>query len=149
MSFGKRRGSALRLIATPTYFLVLGIAREEWRWLGDREGDSQPDGGSFHTARNYAKLAYLLLNSGRWEVNGTVQQLLDPGYVAGASRASPSDWTPCQYYSHFFRRKPLNTNNRHGRQVPADTYYAYGGGGQFAVVVPSLDLVVVSQASGR
>jgi len=41
-------------------FTLLGIGRQEWRWLGDREGNSQADGGSFHTARNFAKLAYLL-----------------------------------------------------------------------------------------
>ena len=47
-------------------FPVLGISRNEWHWLGDREGDSQPDGGSFQTARNYAKAAYLMLNNGQW-----------------------------------------------------------------------------------
>ena len=72
---------------------MLGIGSGEWYWLGDREGDSQPDGGSFHTARNYAKAAYLMLNNGQWGLtNGTVQQLLDPAWVAGAARASPSDW---------------------------------------------------------
>ena len=70
-------------------FPTLGIHRSEWRWLGDHEGNSQPDGGSFHTGRNYAKLAYLMLKGGKWEVNGTVQQVLDPGYVAGASRPTP------------------------------------------------------------
>ena len=42
-------------------FPVLGVKKEEWRWLADHEGNSQPDGGSFHTARNYAKVAYLML----------------------------------------------------------------------------------------
>jgi hypothetical protein len=108
--------------------------------------------GSFHTAQNYAKAAYLMLNNGHWEVNGTVEQLLDPAWVAGAAKASPLDWTPCPYYSHFWWRKPLNSGafiGRAGAPVPADTYYAFGGDGQFAVVVPSLDLVVVSQKGGR
>jgi len=85
-------------------------------------------------------------------VNGTVTQLLDPDWVVGAARASPSDWTPCPYYSHFWWRKPLNSGafvGRKGAPVPADTYYAFGGIGQFAVIVPSLDLVVVSQKGGR
>ena len=30
-----------------------------WRWLGDRHGHSEGDGESFHTAQNYARLAYL------------------------------------------------------------------------------------------
>ena len=57
-------------------------------------------------------------------------QLLDPDWVAGAARASPSDWTPCPYYSHFWWRKPLNSGafiGRKGAPVPADTYYAFGG----------------------
>ena len=49
-------------------FPILGISRSQWRWVGDREGNSQPDGCSYHTAQNLAKLAYLLLRGGRWQV---------------------------------------------------------------------------------
>eukprot|EP00937_MAST-01D_sp_MAST-1D-sp2_P003125 g3125.t1 len=127
-------------------FRALGISRDEWRWLGDREGNSQPDGGSFHSARSYAKLAYLMLRGGRWE--GT--QLLSPAWVAGAAAPTPADEGPCPVYSHFFWRKDLNAGTSlSARRVPSDTFYAYGGGGQFAVVVPSLDLVVVSLYGGR
>ena len=131
-------------------FPTVGINTSEWRWLGDREGGSQPDGGSFHTARNYAKLFYFLLK-GRWEqTNGTVAQLLDPAWLAAAAQPTPSDWGPCPIYSHFMWRKDLNHQNPNpNKRVPADTYYAYGGGGQFAVVVPSLDLVVVSLYGGK
>ena len=80
-------------------FPVLGISKSEWRWLSSKDGSSQPDGGSFHTARNYAKLAYLLVTGGKWEVNGTINQLLDPAYVAGASKPTPSDFGPCPIYS--------------------------------------------------
>ena len=128
-------------------FPALGISPPEWRWLGDREGNSQPDGGSFHTARNYAKLFYLMLR-GKWEVNGTVSQLLDPAWLAGVARPTPADWGACPIYSHFCWRKDLNHGNQ-GKRVPADTFYAYGGGGQFAAVVPSLDLVVVSLYGGK
>ncbi len=41
-------------------FPLLGIKRSQWRWLGDKEGNSQPDGGSFHTASNFAKLVSAL-----------------------------------------------------------------------------------------
>lgn len=54
-------------------FPILGIRRDEWYWLGDREGNSQPDGGSFHTARNFAKLFYFMQVGGKWEVNGSVR----------------------------------------------------------------------------
>jgi len=129
-------------------FPVVGVQPRTWYWLGDREGNSQPDGGSFHTAHNYARMAYLMLNNGQWEVNETVTQLLDPAWVRGAASAPALDWSPCPYYSHFFWRKPLNTGRsiKGGKRVPSDTYYAYGGDGQFAVIVPSLDLVVVTLA---
>ena len=130
-------------------FPALGIDRSQWRWLGDREGNSQPDGGSFQTARNYAKLFHLMQVGGTWDVNGTVQQLLDPAWLEGVARPTDKDFGPCPVYSHFCWRKDLNHNNAAARKVPADTYYAYGGGGQFAVVVPSLDLTVVSLYGGR
>ena len=129
-------------------FPQVGVRPGTWYWLGDREGDSQPDGGSFHTARNYARMAYLMLNNGQWEVNGTVTQLLDPQWVADAARPPSADWSPCPFYSRFFWRKPLNSGKQIGAQVPQDAYYAFGGYGQFAVVVPSLDLVVVSLKAG-
>ena len=129
-------------------FPVLGIRKSEWRWLSSKDGSSQPDGGSFHTARNYAKLAYLLVTGGKWGNGTAAQQLLDPAYVAGASKPTPSEFGPCPIYSHFFWRKDLNHGNDNARQVPPDTFYAYGGGGQFAVVIPSLDIVVVSLYGG-
>ena len=126
-------------------FPVLGINRSEWRWLGDREGLSQATGCSFHSAKNYLKFAYLMLRKGAWEVDGKLVQLLDTSWVAGASKPTPAEWGPCPYYSHFFWRKPLG---RPGFPVPDDAYYMFGGGGQYAVIVPSLDLVVVSLFGG-
>ena len=43
------------------------------------QGHTEGDGDSYHTAPNYAKLAYLVLNKGVW--GG--EQLLDPTYIAG------------------------------------------------------------------
>lgn len=123
--------------AAARLFPKLGIRTESWRWLGDREGNTEGDGDSYHTARNYAKLAYLMLNGGAW----AGEQLLDPEYVRGAGEPTPHGWSNCAEYSHFFWRKPLEG-------VPRDTFYAWGGGGQFAVVVPSLDLVVVTLYGG-
>lgn len=41
---------------------------------------TEGDGDSYHTAQNYARLAYLVLNGGEWDG----EQLLDPAYIAGA-----------------------------------------------------------------
>ena len=94
-------------------------------WFGDHEGNSQPDGGSFlgrsfHTAHNYARMAYLMLNNGQWEVNERVTQLLDPAWVHGAASAPALDWSPCPYYAHSFWRKPLNAGRfiQGGKRVP-------------------------------
>ena len=43
------------------------------------QGHTEGDGDSYHTAPNYAKLAYLVLNKGVWDG----EQLLDPTYIAG------------------------------------------------------------------
>ena len=76
--------------------------------------------------------------------NGSEQQLLSREWVADCASPTPADWGACPYYSHFMWRKDLNYGNKNAsRTVPKDAFYTYGGGGQFAVVVPSLDLVVV------
>ena len=125
--------------AAATLFPRIGIEEGTWRWLADCEGQTEGDGDSFHTAQNYARIAYLMLNGGAWDG----EQLLDPAYVAGAvgGQTTPRQWSPCSSYSHFFWRKVLPG-------VPSDAFYAWGGGGQFAVFVPSLDLVVVTLYGG-
>jgi CubicO group peptidase (beta-lactamase class C family) len=141
----KTSGASFAKYADRTLFPILGIDRSEWRWLGDREGLSQSTGSSFHTARNYLKVAYLMLRKGTWDVAGKVEQLLERSWVDEAGEPTPASWGPCETYSHFFWRKALG---RPGFPVPADTYYMFGGGGQYAVIVPSLDLVVVSLFGG-
>ena len=119
-------------------FEKIGIRNGTFRWMGNKYGENELDGSSYHTARNVARFGYLMLNGGRW----AGEQLLDADYVAAINRPTPAGVGGCANYSHFFWHKPIGG-------VPDDAYVAYGGGGQFVVVIPSLDLVVVSFFGGR
>ena len=44
-------------------------------------------------------------------------------------------------------KNPAANSSKH--VVPSDTYYAYGGGGQFVVMIPSLNIVVASLYGGK
>ncbi len=52
------------------------------------------------------------------------------------------------FTGNFYWRKDLNYGNGGAKNVPPDTFYAYGGGGQFAVIIPSLDMLIVSFYGG-
>ena len=112
-------------------FEKIGITNETWRWLGDAEGLTEGDGSFYTTLHNFARYAFLMLNNGGWDG----EQLLDPDYAKAVGQPTLAGVGGCPDYSHFLWRKEL-------KGVPRDAFYAYGGYGQFAVMIPSLDLTI-------
>ena len=121
----------------PRIFEPIGIRADTWRWFGNTKGNSTDGCCSFHTAESLARLGYLMLNNGSWDG----KQLLDPSWVANVPRPARA-WNGCGNYANFWWRKPIDG-------VPEDAYWAWGGGGEFLAVVPSLDLVVVVLYAGQ
>ncbi|MEQ1672572.1 MAG: serine hydrolase [Hyphomicrobium sp.] len=147
--------SAVAGVNARTYFQntigrALGLA--DFAWGQDPSGYTDGNGGALLTSRDMAKIGYLMLNDGMW--NG--DRLLPRDWVANvtfpsqsASRQYANIWAgatptaitspPIEYGLGWMCRK-LNG-------VPWDAYWAFGGTGQFIVVIPSLDLVVVRTGS--
>jgi CubicO group peptidase (beta-lactamase class C family) len=95
----------------------------------------------YASPRDWARLGWLYLNDG--VVGG--QRLLPPGW---AHHAATPTATPNTSYGAGFWLNTLDTPNPLGFRwglpgAPADAYYGWGYLGQFVVVVPSRQLVVV------
>jgi CubicO group peptidase (beta-lactamase class C family) len=101
-------------------------------------GEAYMGGGLYLRARDQLKLGQLYLNGGTW--NG--KRLVSREWVTDSTRVH-STFTPRppfdtdHGYGYAWHSRPLE----HGGQIYRD-YYAAGNGGQYVIVIPSLDLVV-------
>ncbi len=101
----------------------------------DPFGNLLTQGYDLACARDWARLGNFYLQDGIW--NG--QRILPAGYVKFVSTLAPAwvaDGRPI--YGGFFW-----INGDGALPVPKDTYYMAGAGGQFTMIIPSHDLVVV------
>ncbi len=104
-------------------FPVLGIGRVTW----ERDPDGNPAGGwgLYMTPRDMARLGYLYLNDGMWDG----EQLVPAAYVAASTRRHSSDGFMGYGYQWWVSS--------------AVDFRAIGAGGQYIIVRPDVDLVVV------
>ncbi len=101
----------------------------------DPFGNLLTQGYDLACARDWARLGNLYLNDGVW--NG--KRILPPGYVKFVSTLAPAwlaDGRPL--YGGFFW-----INGDGALPVPKEAYYMAGAGGQYTMIIPSHDLVVV------
>ena len=101
----------------------------------DPYGDFLTQGYDLAAARDWARLGNLYLQDGRW--NGS--QLLTTEYARFVHTLAPAwvaDGRPI--YGGFFW-----INGDGAFPVPKDAYYMAGAGGQYTMIIPSHDLVVV------
>jgi CubicO group peptidase (beta-lactamase class C family) len=104
----------------------------------DRWGHFIISGFDYGTARDWARLGLLYLHDGVWQG----RRVLPEGWVRFATAAAPG-WKNREYGAQIWR------NTVGELALPDDTYYFAGGGGQYVMVVPSLDLVVVRMGHTR
>ncbi|MEU7144427.1 serine hydrolase [Nocardia sp. NPDC046473] len=125
----------------------LGIARDQWVWLRDRSGNTAVNGGLAMRADDLARFGLLMLHEGRWGDN----QLIDPDYLRQARQPTDANGG----YGFLFW---LNAGNSYKTATvptakvfdhpmfpgaPRDLYAFVGALGQFNVVIPSRDMVIV------
>ncbi len=113
-----------------------------------------PLGGShlFATARDYARIGYLYLHDGCW--NGT--RLLPEDWVKRStepspsfiSSAGPSETLP-NGWMWWLNKVAGDVKEKPWKDAPGDAYSAIGHWGQFIVVVPSEDVVIVRTGDDR
>jgi CubicO group peptidase (beta-lactamase class C family) len=100
----------------------------------DRFGDFVLSSQVYTNARDLARLGMLYLQNGKWQG----EQLLSPEWIAFVRTPAPATAARGnQYGGHWW----LVPDNR--KDVPKDAYATAGNRGQFVIVVPSHDLVIV------
>ncbi|HSV58486.1 MAG TPA: serine hydrolase [Variovorax sp.] len=101
----------------------------------DPYGNFLTQGYEFMSARDWARLGNLYLQDGVW--NGS--RILPEGFVNFVRTTAPA-WAADKrpIYGGFFW-----LNGTGALPVPTSAYYMLGAGGQFVVIIPSHDLVVV------
>ena len=101
----------------------------------DPYGNYLLQGYEFAPARDWARLGNLYLNKGMW--NG--EQILPKGYTDFVSTlATPWEKDGRPIYGGFFW-----INGDESFPIPKEAYYMAGAGGQYTIIIPSHDLVVV------
>lgn len=104
----------------------------------DPYGNFLITGYDYGTARNWARIGLLHLQDGMWQG----ERILPEGWVKFVSSPAPAWKRP--EYGGFFWLNRVGTWN-----LPEDTYFAAGAGGQNTWIVPSLDLVIVRMGHMR
>jgi len=99
--------------------------------LGLRDGDLYGGGGSRFTTRDFAKMAQLMLNEGRW--GG--KQILSREWVRQSGAPLRNLWS--QQYGYLWNSIEYDYRGRKVRAV-----FAGGNGGQISMAIPELDLVI-------
>lgn len=100
----------------------------------DRFGDYIMSSQVYTNARDLARLGLLYLNDGQW--NG--EQILPLDWIDFVRTPAPSTRDQGRFYGGQWWLVPDDRTD-----IPADAYSTAGHRGQFTVVVPSYDLVIV------
>jgi CubicO group peptidase (beta-lactamase class C family) len=131
-------GGSVEDFARASLFSPLGIGDYDYDWRRDAAGNVRSDSGLRLRARDLARLAWTMADGGRWRG----RQVVPAQWVTESTRRRIAvGWqvgpmTNVDYGYLWF------TGTLHGRVVNL----AWGYGAQFALVVPSLSLVVVTLA---
>ena len=124
-------------------------ASTTWRWHGYRDawteidglkmksvtGGGHSGGGIFISAEDMARFGLLFLNKGKWKD----EQLISREWIEEA--LTPSKPNP--NYGYMWWLNPPGTRNWEG--LPENIYYAAGFGGNFIVICPDEDMVIVTR----
>jgi len=141
-AFQALTGRSLEAYASQRLFSALGIT--DWNWPADANGVSLGGVGLELTPRDMAKFGFLYLNHGVWDG----QELLRPDWVQRSTapqgsgihgedgRTLPIEWYGMQWWTW----KPALFSEQ--RAIAAQGY-----GGQHVILLPDLDIIVVTTAN--
>lgn len=125
----KKTGKKLKDFAAEKLFTPLNI--KDWKWESAKDGTTFGAFSLFLKPRDFGKIGQLLLQQGKWQG----ESLIDSTYLAEATSVQASASFNGEAYGYYFWILPA-----------FNAYAAVGHGGQFLMVVPDKELVVVYTA---
>jgi CubicO group peptidase (beta-lactamase class C family) len=131
-----RRGEPFLTWPQRALFDRIGIRRQVLET--DPYGNFLITGYDYGTARNWARIGLLYLQDGMWQG----QRILPDGWATFVSTPAPA-WRRPEYGGLFW------INGAGTWNLPPETYFAAGAGGQNTWIVPSHDLVIVRMGHMR
>ena len=125
-------------------------ASSSWRWYGYNNswieldgqraqsvsGGGHSGGGLFINTLDHARFGLLFLNDGAWNGN----QLISKNWIKEATTPSPAQIS----YGYMWWLNKKGTN-RFWQGVPQNVFYASGFGGNYIVIIPDEDIVIVTR----
>ncbi len=125
-------------------------ASTSWRWYGYKNswidldgnlmqsvsGGGHSGGGLFISTEDHARFGLLFLNNGRWKG----KQIISEKWIEEATQSSPAQVN----YGYMWWLNKKGTD-RYWDGVPENVFYASGFGGNYIVIVPNHDLVIVTR----
>jgi CubicO group peptidase (beta-lactamase class C family) len=100
----------------------------------DRFGDYVLSSQVYTTARDLARFGLLYLNGGRW--NG--KRIVPESWIRFVRTPAPATRDSGRFYGGQFWLVPDQVTD-----LPQDAYSTAGSRGQFTIIIPSYDLVIV------
>jgi CubicO group peptidase (beta-lactamase class C family) len=124
-------------------------ASSTWRWFGYENswtpidgirvqsvsGGGHSGGGLFINTEDHARFGLLFLSNGSWKG----EQLISENWIEKATTASSAN--PNYGYLWWLNKKGA----RHWEGAAENIYYAAGFGGNFIIIIPDQDVVVVTR----
>lgn len=125
-------------------------ASNTWRWYGYNNswvnidgskmqsvsGGGHSGGGLFISTEDHARFGLLFLNKGKWKTH----QLISPEWIKKAT--TPSVANPSYGYLWWLNHKD---SSRYVAAAGEDMYFAAGFGGNFIIIIPKENMVVVTR----
>jgi CubicO group peptidase (beta-lactamase class C family) len=132
----RRTGQHAREYAGVHLFKPLGI--EKYFWVGNAEGHTHTGGGLNLSGRDAAKLGQLYLDKGRWgDVQVVPESWVRESFKMRVDLTQPGQ--PPSGYGYLWWIWAPNPRGKSGEYI----YAARGRLGQYVIVVPEHDMVVV------
>jgi|TARA_B110000503_G_scaffold59511_1_gene94816 CubicO group peptidase (beta-lactamase class C family) len=125
-------------------------ASSSWRWYGYNNswieldgqhvqsvsGGGHSGGGLFIKTLDHARFGLLFLNDGAWNGN----QLISKNWIKDVTTSSTAETS--YGYMWWLNKKGIN---RFWEGVPQNIFYAAGFGGNYIVIIPDEDIVIVTR----
>jgi len=133
-----QKGTGMKTLEFAEKHLFSHLGITELRWPANPQGITIGWGDMRLKPRDMAKIGYLMLKGGHWQG----QQIVSRNWVKKSTR--PHIKAGGYEYGYQWWRGQTIVNNR-----VIDAFWAWGHGGQYILVIPALDLVVVLTAKHR